>query len=159
MKAATDMLIRRLDGLMPQTAIILGSGLGDLVEAMSLPVKIPYADLEGFPQSGVSGHAGQIVAGSFSGTPVLMLSGRVHYYERGDAAAMRPVIETLAAIGVRQLLQERAVLVALEHPGHHYPDLGAAARVMADQPLHDAAREVGLEVEIREIDELQRRRP
>ncbi len=131
MKAATDTLIRRLDGLLPQSAIILGSGLGELVEAMTLPVNVPYADLDGFPQSGVSGHAGQIVAGGFSGTPVLMLSGRIHYYERGDAAAMRPVLETLAAIGVRQLILTNSA-------GSLRPEMGPGSVMMITDHINFA---------------------
>jgi len=104
MKSATAELIRRLDGLMPKTAFVLGSGLGNLVDAIEDPVKISYGDLEGFPAHGVSGHAGEVVAGRISSVPVIMLSGRVHYYETGDAAAMRLPIEVLAAIGVERLI-------------------------------------------------------
>ncbi|MGB7335230.1 MAG: purine-nucleoside phosphorylase [Salaquimonas sp.] len=104
MKAATAELIKRLNGLMPKIALVLGSGLGGLVEKIESPIKIPYGDLEGFPSGGVSGHAGEVVAGTIGGTPVLMLSGRVHYYEHGDAAAMRLPIEVLAAIGVERLV-------------------------------------------------------
>ena len=58
-------------------------------------------ELPGFPGRGVIGHAGEVVAGRLDGVPVLMLSGRAHYYEHGDAAPMRPAIETLAALGCR----------------------------------------------------------
>ena len=104
MKAATAELIRQLDGLMPKTAIVLGSGLGGLVAQIEDAVHIPYSKLEGFPAGGVSGHAGEVVAGKINGTPVIMLSGRVHYYEHGNAAAMRLPIEVLAAIGVERLV-------------------------------------------------------
>jgi purine-nucleoside phosphorylase len=56
----------------------------------------------------VTGHAGEIVAGRLEGVPVLMLSGRVHYYESGNAAAMRPAIEALAALGIETLLLTNA---------------------------------------------------
>lgn len=104
MKAATATLIERLEGLMPQTAIILGSGLGGLVDQISEPIRVSYSDLEGFPAGGVSGHAGEVVAGKIEGMPVIMLSGRVHYYEHGKADAMRLPIEVLAAIGVKRLI-------------------------------------------------------
>jgi purine-nucleoside phosphorylase len=103
-----DTLVERLNGLMPRVAVVLGSGLGSLVDEVEQPIKIPYADLPGFPQSHVSGHAGQLVAGYMAGEPVLLLSGRVHYYESGDAAAMRPVIEALAGIGIRALILTNA---------------------------------------------------
>ncbi len=99
-----DILVERLNGLMPRVAIVLGSGLGSLVEEVSDPVRVPYADLPGFPAGGVSGHAGELVAGYLGGEPVMMLSGRVHFYEKGDPAAMRPVIEALAGLGVQSLI-------------------------------------------------------
>ncbi len=61
-----------------------------------------------FPASGVTGHAGEVVAGRLAGAPVLMLAGRAHYYEHGDAAVMRPVIETLARLGIEKLILTNA---------------------------------------------------
>lgn len=108
MKAAVDLLVERLDGLAPKLALVLGSGLGGLVEEVEDALRIPYADLPGFPKSGVTGHAGELVAGRLSGRPVLMLSGRAHYYEHGDAGVMRPALETLAGIGVGKLILTNA---------------------------------------------------
>jgi purine-nucleoside phosphorylase len=108
MKQAIDSLVKRLDGLAPSVALVLGSGLGGLVDSVEDAVRIAYADLPGFPASGVSGHAGEVVAGRLGGRPVLMLAGRAHYYERGEAAAMRPVLETLAGIGVTRLIVTNA---------------------------------------------------
>ena len=85
-------------------AMVLGSGLGGLVDAIEGVTRISYADLEGFPHSGVSGHAGEAVIGRIARTDVIVLSGRAHYYEQGRADAMRPVLETLHAVGVSQLL-------------------------------------------------------
>ena len=108
MTDATGVLVERLAGRTPAVALVLGSGLGGLVDEVSEAVRIPYGDIPGFPHSGVSGHAGQVVAGSFNGTPVLMLAGRAHYYEHGNAAAMRPVLEILQGIGVTTLMLTNA---------------------------------------------------
>ena len=108
MKQAIDILVERLDGLAPSVALVLGSGLGGLADEVENAVRIPYAELPGFPQSGVTGHAGEVVAGHFAGTPVLMLSGRAHYYEHGNAAAMRPALEVLAGIGISHLILTNA---------------------------------------------------
>ncbi|MCG6859091.1 MAG: purine-nucleoside phosphorylase [Salaquimonas sp.] len=108
MKPATRELVRRLDGLMPETALILGSGLGSLVEAVAMPIRIPYRDLPGFPEGGVSGHAGEVVAGEIAGIPVLILSGRVHYYEKGDPAAMRTPLEVVHALGITSVILTNA---------------------------------------------------
>lgn len=103
-EAMIDVLIDRLNGLMPRVAVVLGSGLGSLVEEINDPIRIPYSELPGFPQGGVSGHAGELVAGYLGTEPVIMLSGRVHFYEKGDASAMRAPIEALAGIGVQSLI-------------------------------------------------------
>lgn len=108
MKEAVDIFVERLDGLAPATALVLGSGLGGLVDQVEDAIRIPYAELPGFPESTVSGHAGEVVAGRFGGRPVLMLAGRTHYYEHGDPAAMRPVLEVLAGIGVGKLILTNA---------------------------------------------------
>ena len=104
MNAVIDVLADRLRGLMPRHAIVLGSGLGSLVDTITDPVRIGFGDLPGFPESGVSGHAGEIVAGRVGKTPVIMLSGRVHYYEHGQADAMRAPLEALQGIGVTSLI-------------------------------------------------------
>ena len=108
MSDATGLLAERLGGRAPKLAIVLGSGLGGLVDEVENAVRISYAELPGFPKSGVTGHAGEIVAGNFAGRSVLMLAGRAHYYEHGDAAAMRPVLETLAGISVEKLILTNA---------------------------------------------------
>ena len=104
MTAAAELLKARLSGLSPRYGIVLGSGLGSLVAAVADPMRMSYADIPGFPVSAVSGHAGELVAGTIGGVPVIVLSGRVHFYERGDANAMRTPIETLKALGVETLI-------------------------------------------------------
>ncbi len=102
--SAAEKLKSALGDLKPRVAITLGSGLGGLTDAIEQPVRISYNHLPGFPQGGVSGHAGEVVAGNLSGVPVIMLSGRAHYYENGNAGAMRPAIEALAKIGIDTLI-------------------------------------------------------
>lgn len=104
MSIDVEELRSRLGGTKARIALVLGSGLAGLVADIADAVRVPYAEIAGFPRSGVTGHAGEIVAGTLSGVPVLVLSGRVHYYEAGDAAAMRPALEALQALGVRILV-------------------------------------------------------
>ena len=108
MTTAIDVLVERLGGLKPDVAIVLGSGLGPLAGEVTNAIRIPYAELPGFPKSGVSGHAGEVVAGDFAGRCVLLLAGRAHYYEHGDAAIMRPALEALAGIGIGKLILTNA---------------------------------------------------
>ena len=108
MNQAISLLVNQLGGLAPQTAIVLGSGLGSVVDEVDNAIRIPYGDLEGFPHSGVSGHAAEVVAGHWGGTPVLILSGRAHYYENGDATVMRAPLETLHGLGIKRLILTNA---------------------------------------------------
>ncbi|OCJ15227.1 purine-nucleoside phosphorylase [Rhizobium sp. AC44/96] len=104
MTTALDLLTEKLGGLAPRYGIVLGSGLGSLVGELRDPVRVAYHDLPGFPVSAVSGHAGEVVAGKLGDTPVIMLSGRVHFYEHGNAGAMRLPIEVLQGLGVDKLI-------------------------------------------------------
>lgn len=83
--------------------LILGSGLGhiaDMVEGEAFD----YTELEGFPVSAVSGHAAKLVIGRLWGQRVAVFGGRAHYYERGQADAMRAPLELLKALGAKQLI-------------------------------------------------------
>jgi len=100
---AAQVIQARL-GLAYEVGIVLGSGLGGLANSVSDAVRIPYAQLPGFPVSSVSSHGSEVVAGRVEGVPVIVLSGRAHYFENGDANAMRTPIETLAALGCDTLI-------------------------------------------------------
>lgn len=91
-----------------EVAIVLGSGLGQVADAVEEAVRVPYGDMPGFPGSGVSGHAGTLVAGRLSGRRVIVFAGRAHFYEHGDPRAMRVPIATAAALGCTSLLLTNA---------------------------------------------------
>ncbi len=97
-------LKQALNGFEPQTALVLGSGLGGLVDAIEIERTLPCSELDEFPETGVSGHAGTLTVGRLEGHNVAVLSGRVHYYEHGDAAAMRPALAALKSVGVSRLI-------------------------------------------------------
>jgi purine-nucleoside phosphorylase len=88
----------------PKTAIILGSALGSVVEAVQDPLIIPYTDLPGFPLPKISGHAGKLYVGTIGGKEVAVLAGRAHPYESGNAGVMWPVLEQLKNAGVETLI-------------------------------------------------------
>jgi purine-nucleoside phosphorylase len=98
--------IRKIAGEAPiAAALILGSGLSGLGDALRDKVAIPYSELKGFPTGkGVSGHGRDLLIGEMGGKRVAVLTGREHYYEHGNAAAMRPALETVAALGITTLL-------------------------------------------------------
>jgi purine-nucleoside phosphorylase len=80
LQAATS-ISPRIGDVTPSIAIILGSGLGGLVNDVADRVTIPYGEVPGLPGVSVSGHAGDLVFGSLGGTPVLVFAGRFHAYE------------------------------------------------------------------------------
>jgi len=88
--------------------VVLGSGLGGVADDMQEAIAFPYAELPGFPVSTVSAHAGRLVVGRLGGVPVVVLAGRAHYYERGDAAAMRPAIGMLKHLGCHSVFLTNA---------------------------------------------------
>ena len=79
--------------------MVLGSGLGDMADELEDATTFPFTDLPGFPVSTVTGHAGALTVGRLEGVSVAILSGRKHYYEAGDAAAMRIPLETFKVMG------------------------------------------------------------
>jgi purine-nucleoside phosphorylase len=101
-------LIRAQRDLPYVVGLVLGSGLGGLAATVQDAVRIPYRDIPGFPVSSVSSHAAEVVAGTLEGVPVIVFSGRVHYFESGDSAAMRLPIAALKALGADTLILTNA---------------------------------------------------
>ena len=88
----------------PETALVLGSGLGNLIDAVEIVSRAPYSELSDFDAGNVSGHGGELISGHIGSHLVLVLSGRVHYYEQGDPAAMRKPLEALKRVGVNRIV-------------------------------------------------------
>lgn len=84
--------------------LVLGSGLSSLGDELKDKVAIPFSELKGFPGGGVSGHGRDLLIGEMGGKRLAILTGREHYYEHGNAAAMRPALEALAELGAKSLL-------------------------------------------------------
>lgn len=89
-------------------AVTLGSGVGPLAEELTGVKTLPYDQLVDFPRLTVTGHGGELIFGYLDETPVLLLKGREHYYERGNMRAMKVPLQSLQAAGVDTLLQTNA---------------------------------------------------
>jgi purine-nucleoside phosphorylase len=89
-------------------AIVLGTGLGRIVDDMADAVSVPFSEIPGFPAGAVSGHAKQVSCGTMHGRRVLLFEGRAHVYETGDPAAMRVPLGMLQAFGSPPLLLTNA---------------------------------------------------
>lgn len=92
----------------PSVAMILGSGLGSLVDALENKFVIPYTEIPNFPISTVSGHEGNLIIGEMGDKTIAFLQGRVHYYEGlGMEAAAYPIY-VLKMLGVEELIVTNA---------------------------------------------------
>ena len=102
------ILERRLQGLKPSAAVVLGSGLGGFADAIDPQAVVPYRALPGFPPADVEGHRGRLVAGTLAGVGVIALSGRAHAYEALPLDAYRVPVRTLRRLGVEILVLTNA---------------------------------------------------
>ena len=100
--------LKRLSRLRPTLALVLGSGFQHVLGELEVDEQISYAKLPGFPAVGVSGHAGELLIGLLGGAPVMVLSGRAHFYEGHPMTLVTFAVRTLAAYGVRDLLLTNA---------------------------------------------------
>jgi purine-nucleoside phosphorylase len=100
--------LKKLSRLPPTLAVVLGSGFHHVLSELRVQAEVSYASLPGFPPTAVSGHAGQLFIGHLGGTPVLVLSGRAHYYEGHPMTLVTFAVRALAAYGIRDLLLTNA---------------------------------------------------
>ncbi len=89
-------------------ALVLGSGLGNFVEALNNPTHIPFAEIPGFPLSTVEGHSGELVHGYLGDISVLVNSGRVHFYEGYSLEQVVYPIHILEALGAKTIILTNA---------------------------------------------------
>ena len=129
MTTARAAIARNAPDFKARIGLVLGSGMGGFADRIANRVAIPYADLPGFAQSGVAGHAGRLVLGHVGETPVAILQGRLHYYERGDPAVMKFPVETLAELGCE-------TVVATNAAGSLRPEMGPGALMVISDHLN-----------------------
>ena len=100
--------LKKLSPLRPTLAIVLGSGFHHALTELRVDKKFPTPKFPAFPNPTVSGHAGELYFGHLGGTPVLVLSGRAHFYEGHPMERVTFAIRALAAFGIRDLLLTNA---------------------------------------------------
>jgi purine-nucleoside phosphorylase len=100
--------VRAVCGRLPETAIVLGSGLGDFADTLSAAAVTPYTALPHWPASNVVGHAGRLVVGNVAGKRVAALSGRAHFYEGHDLATVVFATRVMGQLGVKQIILTNA---------------------------------------------------
>lgn len=106
-KAAAEYIRARVP-LVPDLAIVLGSGLGDFAGTLDEAVSIPYGELPHWPVSGVIGHEGRLVIGKVGGRTIAALSGRCHVYEGHDLKTVTFAVRALGVLGIKMLVLTNA---------------------------------------------------
>lgn len=168
-----DFLRTSVNGEMPATAIILGTGLGSLVDYIDDKQYIPYKEIPNFPVSTVEGHSGNLIFGTLGGKRVIAMQGRFHYYEGYDMKQVTFPVRVFRALGVDTLFVSNAaggmnkefkvgdVMVITDHinlfpenplRGKNYNDLGPRFPAMTeayDHKLVEEADRIGAERGIR----------
>jgi len=100
--------IRNRISVQPTIGLILGSGLGPLSESIQDPTIIPYHDLPGWPLSTVEGHAGELIIGKLEGKDILVMNGRIHFYEGYEMSQVTLPIRVMQRLEIGILLVTNA---------------------------------------------------
>lgn len=108
LRETVDYIRSVYNGEAPRIGIVLGSGLGNLSSEIQVEEQIPYEAIPHFPVSTVEGHQGKLILGRLAGKPVVVLSGRFHYYEGYTPAQVVFPIRVMKFLGVETLLISNA---------------------------------------------------
>ena len=100
--------VREVTNFTPEIGIVLGSGLGDFARLVDRKAEVSYASLPGFPVSTVAGHAGKLIFGYVRAVPVVVMQGRVHYYEGYSMEQVVAPIRLMGLLGAKKLLLTNA---------------------------------------------------
>ena len=103
-----DFIKSKTNGFEPEVGIVLGSGLGGLVNVIDTQYSIPYAEIPNFPVSTVAGHQGKLILGTLSGRRVVAMQGRFHYYEGYSTKEVTFPIRVLKYLGIKLLVLSNA---------------------------------------------------
>ena len=167
--------VRERTDFVPKVGIVLGSGLGGLADDIEVVTRIPYSELEGFPRSTVEGHKGEYIFGYIDSIPVVLMNGRVHFYEGYPMQKVVLPVRVMALLGVEVIILTNAAggLNKNFHPGTlmcindqntafvpspligpnddrlgvRFPDVSAIYDKDLQELLHKTAADLGIELE------------
>ncbi len=100
--------VREKTDFVPETALVLGSGLGGYADHVQIEDTIDYSEIEGFPVSTVAGHKGRFVFGRIQDIPVVIMQGRVHYYEGYPMTDVVLPVRLMGLLGAKKLILTNA---------------------------------------------------
>lgn len=107
-KETAQFLRERVGGEMPKTAIILGTGLGELVNHIEIKVAVPYEEIPNFPVSTVEGHKGRLIFGRLGEKYIMAMQGRFHFYEGYSMKESTFPVRVMKELGVKTLFVSNA---------------------------------------------------
>ena len=168
-KETSDFIRERMNDKQPKTAIILGTGLGEVVNRINIDIEIPYGEIPNFPVSTVQGHKGRLIFGTLGNKYIMAMQGRFHYYEGYTMQEVTFPIRVMKALGIKTLFVSNAsggmnpdfkvgdlmiitdhINVFPEHPLHgknidelgpRFPGMGEAYSKRLIQMARDIAKE------------------
>ncbi|MCL1994128.1 MAG: purine-nucleoside phosphorylase [Spirochaetes bacterium] len=105
---SADYIKGRLKGFSPQYLLVLGSGLGAMAQSVQNQICIPYSDIPHFKTSTAPGHSGQFVCGELAGKPVIVMQGRLHFYEGYSAEEVAYPVRVAKLLGAHSLIVTNA---------------------------------------------------
>lgn len=105
---AADFLIQQTNSFVPAYGIILGTGLGALVNEIDIQYSISYEEIPHFPVSTVESHSGKLIFGEIAGRPVIVMQGRFHYYEGYTMEQVVFPVRIMKMLGIQKLIVSNA---------------------------------------------------
>lgn len=169
---AARYVLAKAQGRSPRAAVVLGSGLGGVAHAINDAIEIPYDEIPYFVTSTVQGHAGKLIIGSCDGVDVVLMKGRVHFYEGYSMEEVTLPVRVFNVMGIKTLVLTNAAggaashlkpgsLMAItdhinlmgENPlrginderfGPRFPDLTSVYTPAYLEAAHEVAREIGV---------------
>ena len=166
--------IRKKTDFKPEVALILGSGLGDYADGIKVEATVDYSDIEGFPVSTVTGHKGRFVFGYVEDVPVVIMQGRVHYYEGYPMSEVvlptrlmgmlgaKKLFLTNAAGGINETFEPGTLMMITDHIttavpnpligknieelGVRFPDMSEVYSNRLREVIREAAKECGVKI-------------
>ncbi len=104
----SNFIKQRVNNKLPKTAIILGTGLGAVVDHINIEVEIPYSEVPHFPVSTVQGHKGRLIFGTLGNKYIMAMQGRFHYYEGYTMQQVTFPVRVMKAIGIKTVFVSNA---------------------------------------------------
>ena len=108
LQETTEFINKKTGGFKPEVGIILGTGLGALVEDIEIHHQLSYSDIPHFPVSTLEFHSGKLIFGMLSGKRVVAMQGRLHYYEGYDMKQITYPVRVLKLLGISKLFVSNA---------------------------------------------------